>query len=1046
MTFAEPVQLTVVSDNVADTTLFVLSGDAGLIQGELEGTVPIVTAQTWQQVTGIVLSAPAVGNVTVVTTIGDVAVLSLRPGEQARQTDLVTADQLTTREAAKDLYGKPGYEFDAANLDDHTLTERRTVDSTTQPLAFGTQHSKNSRLVLVGQKLTDGEQGKRVQVLVWSASLRSSDQSAYGWTVSHPYAAKEYPRVVWRIKVPAALYRQQLEWSTACVAGGYTGLTLVDEGFEVDKTGVLGTLTLTYEQVPGPVLLAPVLLQSGLIGTSTRQTVFLNGATAARGSLVESSAVEPTNALVGTCSTTVTPVVFNGAKVTREQLIRVPDWALGADAVIATLEQTVADDSGTDLPTPDDLGAAGDGAISSSAERVRVDRVRKSLQSIQGTYGETAIDYKIDEKGRKVTIEKKWGSDAGDFPVTDVTTVEASVEYKGQGIYERHNGTRPFFAEPGLSLKQPWTPERKFLRIDSIQTISTGVVNNFAQVGALPPDALSGTPGLGVVESSANQTTLFEGKTEKTVVAGALLVPVTTRLTEKGTVETITEETYTDGTLPEATPETTVLEAVPVADGKYNRRVGSAPVLPETKTEAEQVNQLPPEFLAVTGRTTLTTIVLGANVPLPTLGNQGLEIVSASVDQFHEQRAKVSTTTVTGTALPNGTYTTTRRNRYGLLASVVKTVTSGTVPPNLPTFDATTEEATIERTKDNQWIMTVVSAPRFLEPERSFAHPRLAHVVTSTVGVITESTLVVFDGGALPDPQAAMQPGDTERRYQQIEALVYRSTVTRVAAAIATWYGKRFVPSENVTATEVHTYSTSGGLSEDAGFLVVSSDVETLTSAGDQYRISVILPQPPNQTGGRGMWNGSITETISPRQPPGVKPSGVGPVEMEVRPKGSCSEVVTRVSIPKPYSEPAVRSIPLPRVLEDIISISSSQTGGAPIYAAKYSGGRSVRVSGRMEVTFLPCYMPLQLPVTSVVEGELWTPYLVLQGLFPSGVQLDLFGGVGEYKVDLPSTTPSAQTWAGYRGKECLLDIESSESHEFPGWIEVRSFYGVLPG
>lgn len=242
--------LTVHSDAPADVgqRLALLGSTSETV--ELNGDTPVVTLGTFEEFTSGALSAVCAGTVTVKAADGT-AVLVFRPGETARPVDIVAPGLTTVRSPVKALHGEPGFDFPAANLENFTLTERHTVENHDQPLAYGTAHPGNSRLLLVGQKLTDGENGKRIHVRVYSARLEAGEQKDYGYTVLYPYVAKEFPRVQWNLRIAVADY-EGMEFSQECLVAGYDGLELVEEVFAVDALGVFGTLTLTYESLPGP--------------------------------------------------------------------------------------------------------------------------------------------------------------------------------------------------------------------------------------------------------------------------------------------------------------------------------------------------------------------------------------------------------------------------------------------------------------------------------------------------------------------------------------------------------------------------------------------------------------------------------------------------------------------------------------------------------------------------------------------------------------------------------------------------------------------------
>jgi hypothetical protein len=268
------VFLRVQSSSPEDTAVAVtLAGDRTDVLS-LDGVTPVQSAKQFSLLISATLSAPAAGTVTVCTESGAL-LISLRPGELVSPADRVQPILATTRDPVRALHGEPGYEFGTANLDDFTLTERLTVDSHAQPLPFGTPHPRNSRMLLIGQKLTDGEQGKRIHVRVYAANLQPAEQDGYGWSVTYPTVSKEHPQVTRRLKVAEEDYRG-MAFAQGCLVNGYSELELVGETFEVGPTAVFGTLTLIFDAIPGPALAGEGYDENGDLETTTIQTVPAN--------------------------------------------------------------------------------------------------------------------------------------------------------------------------------------------------------------------------------------------------------------------------------------------------------------------------------------------------------------------------------------------------------------------------------------------------------------------------------------------------------------------------------------------------------------------------------------------------------------------------------------------------------------------------------------------------------------------------------------------------------------------------------------------------
>lgn len=295
--------ITLVSDNAGDTMQATLVGDTSDVV-TLTGVSPASSVRAFQFILSVTLSAAATGNITVTgATTG--ALFTIRPGETVIPADIVQPRQTTVRDPAKEQYGKPGYEFPKANLDDLSYTERGTVGTDVQPVAWGTPLPTNSRLLLVGQKLTDGEDGKRIHVRVYAKSLKAGEQNTYGYTIDYTAEHSQHPRVTWTIRVLAADY-EGLAWSQACLIPGYTGQVLQHEDFTPEDTGVFGAVKLVYEEMPGPDLTGEegvsqnrMLMRhvSDTRKVTVKQTPVAPNTEAPRAFLITSSVVTPNTAV-----------------------------------------------------------------------------------------------------------------------------------------------------------------------------------------------------------------------------------------------------------------------------------------------------------------------------------------------------------------------------------------------------------------------------------------------------------------------------------------------------------------------------------------------------------------------------------------------------------------------------------------------------------------------------------------------------------------------------------------------------------------------------
>lgn len=299
--------LTVVSTSGTDTMVIAFAGDAPQTVA-LNGTTPVTTTGAhFKLLMAVSLAMPAAGTITVTGSVTGL-LLTINPGEVVLPLEPVQPKTTTTRDMPRDLVGKPGYEFVHGSLADYGYTERGVADTNEQPIAPGTPHPQNSRLLLVGQKLTDGEDNKRLRVRVYASVVKADDQKKYGYTVSYSDEAKLFPKIGWRIRVKAADYPDMC-WSQACLVPGYTaigGLTLTHEDFTPEDDGVFGAVNLAYERIAGPELEGEEgittnrLLMRHVTDTTkvtVKQTPVAPGTAAPKGFLITASIVTPLNAL-----------------------------------------------------------------------------------------------------------------------------------------------------------------------------------------------------------------------------------------------------------------------------------------------------------------------------------------------------------------------------------------------------------------------------------------------------------------------------------------------------------------------------------------------------------------------------------------------------------------------------------------------------------------------------------------------------------------------------------------------------------------------------
>lgn len=103
-----------------------------------------------------------------------------------------------------------------------------------------------------------------------------SDLVLYGFKVSFPYGDFNFPNVVWKTKVRG--YSAVQELSAACPIPGYTTLTIIGQEVADEEKGGWVDVTLTYEIVPGPILMesdyeprleAPIFITKQIIPTSS---------------------------------------------------------------------------------------------------------------------------------------------------------------------------------------------------------------------------------------------------------------------------------------------------------------------------------------------------------------------------------------------------------------------------------------------------------------------------------------------------------------------------------------------------------------------------------------------------------------------------------------------------------------------------------------------------------------------------------------------------------------------------------------------------------
>lgn len=168
-------------------------------------------------------------------------------------TPKITPRQTTTRDPVRNLPGNPGWEFPSGTTADYALTEVRECALNQQPLDFGSTHPTDPNLRLIGQKFSEGENGKRNLTLIWASVMTPTEQRDDGYRIEAINGDPAYPRLTWTLRVEDAGFAG-MEFAPACLVPGYTTLSLVSAAYEVPKEGVFGILTLTFEKVPGPTL------------------------------------------------------------------------------------------------------------------------------------------------------------------------------------------------------------------------------------------------------------------------------------------------------------------------------------------------------------------------------------------------------------------------------------------------------------------------------------------------------------------------------------------------------------------------------------------------------------------------------------------------------------------------------------------------------------------------------------------------------------------------------------------------------------------------
>ena len=622
-------QLVISSTSAADVDLtLTLVGDVPDVV-VLAGTSEVQTARAFGVLRSATLSGAAAGLVSVKRASGEV-LIELWPGELVRPAELVQPALVTTRDPAKEQYGKPGYEFPAGNLADYTLTERGTADSQTQPLAFGSAHPKNSRLLLIGQKLTDGEDNKRVQVRVYASRVSAAEQKGYGYGVSYPYALKEFPRVTWNVKVLKADY-EGLEFGQACLVSGYEELTLTGETFQPDAVGVFGTLALTYDVVPGPVVSVPEFLETGLRGTRITQTVFLEDAEEDSGPLVVSSTIEPQTALVGVKTTLLSSEVFDERQVTNKQQVSVPEEFFASNVVLVTESRVQAGTSAT----PNALGEGGIGVLSSVAQMVRADRVNITDTVLYGDVNETITNFRLGNDGQMVSATKTRTKEPT-TPTLDATTVSADVKTLGWGWFVVEEEKKPdVLPLPTTTLAQTVVPPPEYLNITDKTTVTKTVVGD-----ALTPAPL-GENGIGVVQSTAKQNTKFEGEITSTVITGEFNGTITEfQKNERGQKVTVTRTWGDSSEAPTLTAKTEIATLKVLGNNRFETTVGTVDNLFQgAEYSIERPRLIPAKLRAFLGEVQFTETVEGVATQ-PELGIGDLSASETQVTEFTKRVAR----------------------------------------------------------------------------------------------------------------------------------------------------------------------------------------------------------------------------------------------------------------------------------------------------------------------------------------------------------------------------------------------------------------------
>jgi hypothetical protein len=504
-------QLSIVSDNAADVGQQVTLVGSATEAVALNGETAVRSANTYATMISATLSAPAAGNVTVTGATSGKVVIQFRPCETVRPADVIYQGVVPIQRPPQELEGGPGWNFEAPDLTDYTWTERFTAESTTQPIPFGTPHPTNSRMLLIGQKFTETQDNKRAWVRVYGERVLASDQTDHGYTISYPEASKTNPTVEWTLKIAKDDYAG-MAFSQSCLVPGYETLALIGENFKVDGTGVFGTLTLTYDSLPGVPLQGREVMSSnrGLLHfiagspkTTKKQVI---SPTDANGNLVSpqldfktvEASIQPINAKKSMLTTTEVDefVTLYSSAVDPE--------AHGAQTT--TVETVVESNSGLPPIAPIPTGTAAFGSITFKAQPTDGQTLTINDQV------NPAVVFEFDSNGH-VTAGHIAVTIGAAFPVTGVNLASA---INSQASALKLNVTTPLAMLPA--------------EYDGIQGDSITLNGNFsvplvaAQVGSFGPPAAQG----GSIANAVTQIAANSGLVQQIGTAGNLITLTTT--------------------------------------------------------------------------------------------------------------------------------------------------------------------------------------------------------------------------------------------------------------------------------------------------------------------------------------------------------------------------------------------------------------------------------------------------------------------------------------------------------------------------------------